>query len=166
MRAARARYLRECRLTLDRAIVPLNDSALAAESSLPAFYCVHSASGVAGTDFLDLAKRLDSNVRFYGIQAPPKQISDVEFGNRRWSRLRTTIARRCSSFSRPDVFCSECYCVGAVIALAMAENCAARGREVGPLMAIDGVPENTGVAMQRWSARYAIDLLHATRAAG
>jgi len=50
------------------------------------------------------------------------------------------------------------YCLGAVIALAMAENLRARGREVGPLIAIDGVPENTGIALRRWSPHYWLDL--------
>src|SRR3984957_21158033 len=65
----------------ERAILPLNNCALDSDLQLPAFYCVHSASGVAGTDFLDLAARLDPSIRFYGIQAPPKMMPDLEFGN-------------------------------------------------------------------------------------
>ena len=65
----------------ERAIVPINDCAIAPDPPRPAFYCVHSASGVAGTDFLDLARHLEPTVRFYGIQAPPKQMPDREFGN-------------------------------------------------------------------------------------
>jgi len=145
-------------LNSERAIVPLNDSALATESTLPAFYCVHSASGVAGTDFLDLAKRLDPNVRFYGIQAPPRQISETEFG-RSVESIADYYCEALLKFQPTGRLLLGGYCVGAVIALAMAENLRARGRELGSLMVIDGVPENTGVALRRWSARYAIDLM-------
>ena len=51
------------------------------------------------------------------------------------------------------------YCIGAVIALAMAQELRARGREVGPLVVIDGVPENTGVAMRRWRPSYWLELM-------
>src|SRR5579872_4196628 len=64
----------------ERAIVPINDCALSTDTPRPAFYCVHSASGVAGTDFLDLARYLEPTIRFYGIQAPPKQMPEPEFG--------------------------------------------------------------------------------------
>ena len=60
----------------ERAIVPINDCALDTATPRPAFYCVHSASGVAGTDFLDLAKCLEPTIRFYGIQAPPKRMPE------------------------------------------------------------------------------------------
>ena len=149
-------------LKSERAIVPLNDSALAIESTLPAFYCVHSASGVAGTDFLDLAKRLDPNVRFYGIQAPPRQLSDIEFGKSVES-IADYYCEALFKFQPTGRLLIGGYCVGAVIALAMAQNLRTRGREVGPLMLIDGVPENTGVALRRWSARYAIDLVRNAR---
>ena len=51
------------------------------------------------------------------------------------------------------------YCVGAVIALEMAKILRARGRSLGPLVVIDGVPENTGVALHRWRPGYWIDLV-------
>src|ERR1700727_1029668 len=64
----------------DRSIVPINDVAQSMDAHPPAFYCVHSASGVAGMDFLDLARGLEPDIRFYGIQAPPNQMSDSQFG--------------------------------------------------------------------------------------
>jgi thioesterase domain-containing protein len=51
------------------------------------------------------------------------------------------------------------YCVGAVIALEMAKILRARGRVIGPLVVIDGVPENTGVALNRWKPAYWIELV-------
>ena len=50
------------------------------------------------------------------------------------------------------------YCVGAVIALEMAKNLRARGREVGPLLAIDGMPENVGIPLRRWQPTYWLEL--------
>lgn len=142
----------------ERTILPLNDCALDADSQVPAFYCVHSASGVAGTDFLDLAEHLEPSIRFFGIQAPPKQMPDVEFG-----RSVESIADYYASalvYSQPTgPFLLGGYCVGAVIALAIANNLRARGREVGPLIAIDGVPENTGSALRRWRPQYWLELI-------
>ena len=51
------------------------------------------------------------------------------------------------------------YCVGAVIALAISEKLQARGREVGPLVAIDGVPENIKLALWRWEPLYWSELV-------
>ena len=65
----------------DRTIVPINDCAVESGAPRPAFFCVHSASGVAGTDFLDLARFLEPTIRFFGIQAPPKRMPDSEFGS-------------------------------------------------------------------------------------
>jgi thioesterase domain-containing protein len=140
-----------------RAIVPINDCALESTAPRPAFYCVHSASGVAGTDFLDLARRLEPAIRFYGIQAPPKQMPDTEFGNSVDSLAEYYTEALCS-FQPTGPLLIGGYCVGAVIALAMMDKLRARGREVGPLLVIDGVPENTGAAMSRWQVRYWIEL--------
>src|ERR1700750_790476 len=63
-----------------RVIVPINDASLHDDGRRPAFYCVHSASGVAGTDFMELAQLLNTDVRFFGIQAPPKLMPQDDFG--------------------------------------------------------------------------------------
>src|SRR5580765_1166802 len=63
-----------------RVIIPMNECAVQMDQQRPAFYCVHSASGIVGADFADLAHALDGDIRFYGIQAPPKQITDSQFG--------------------------------------------------------------------------------------
>jgi thioesterase domain-containing protein len=141
----------------ERAIVPINDCALSSDTQRPTFYCVHSASGVAGTDFLDLAQRLEPSIRFFGIQAPPKLMSDVEFGNSVES-IADYYAEALVDFQPTGPFLLGGYCVGAVIALAIANNLRARGREVGPLLAIDGVPENTGGALRRWKPQYWLEL--------
>ena len=145
-----------------RAIVPINDCALETGVPRPAFYCVHSASGVAGTDFLDLALRLEPTIRFYGIQAPPKQMPDIKFGNSVDS-LADYYVEALDRFQPTGPLLIGGYCVGAVIALAMVDKLRALGREVGPLLVIDGVPENTGAAISRWQARYWIELARNVR---
>lgn len=145
-----------------RAIVPINDCALEPGAPRPAFYCVHSASGVAGMDFLDLARRLEPTIRFFGIQAPPKRMPDTEFGNSVDS-LAEYYADALSQFQPSGPLLIGGYCVGAVIALAMVDILVAQGREVGPLLAIDGVPENTGASMSRWTARYWLELARNVR---
>lgn len=113
-------------------------------------------------DFLDLARRLEPAIRFYGIQAPPKRMPDTEFGNSVDS-LAEYYADALSKFQPTGPLLIGGYCVGAVIALAMVDKLGARGREVGPLLVIDGVPENTGAAMSRWQARYWIELARNVR---
>jgi thioesterase domain-containing protein len=145
-----------------RAIVPINDCALDPVAPRPAFYCVHSASGVAGTDFLDLARRLEPTIRFFGIQAPPKQMPDAKFGNSVDS-IADYYADALDRFQPTGPLLIGGYCVGAVIALAMVDKLRVRGREVGPLLVIDGVPENAGAAISRWQARYWIELARNVR---
>jgi len=141
----------------DQVILPVNDSARSGDLKIPAFYCVHSVSGAAGTDFLDLARRLDSTVRFYGIQAPPKQMDDEKFGGTIES-LAAYYADALIKFQPNGRFLLGGYCVGAVIALAMGKNLSARGCDVGPLIAIDGAPENTGAVFRRWTLGYLLEL--------
>jgi thioesterase domain-containing protein len=145
-----------------RAIVPINDCALGPAPPRPAFYCVHSASGVAGMDFLDLARRLEPTIRFYGIQAPPKRMPEAEFGNS-VDALAEYYAEALSHFQPTGPLLIGGYCVGAVIALAMIDKLGTLGRDVGPLLVIDGVPENTGAAMSRWQARYWLELVRNVR---
>ena len=144
-------------LNSERVIIPMNESAVTSDMRRPAFYCVHSASGVAGADFSELAQGLEPIVRFYGIQAPPKQIADSKFGETVES-IATHYSDALVKFQPTGPFVLGGYCLGAVIALAMAENLRARGRVVGPLVAIDGVPENTGIALRRWNPYYWIEL--------
>jgi thioesterase domain-containing protein len=50
------------------------------------------------------------------------------------------------------------YCIGAIIALDMAKKLRAMGREVGPVIAIDGAPENITV-LSPWHPRYWVEML-------
>jgi thioesterase domain-containing protein len=146
----------------DRVILPINDAALRIDTEGPAFYCVHSASGVAGTDFLALAQHLEPSIRFYGIQAPAKQMQDVRFGSSVES-IAEFYVDALVKFQPTGPFILGGYCVGAIVALAMAKNLRARGREVGPLLVIDGVPENTAVQIPRWRPRNWLDMFRNLR---
>lgn len=146
----------------ERVIVPINDSALSLEARSPAFYCVHSASGMAGTDFSDLASRLEPAIRFYGIQAPASRMLDAQFGSS-LDAIAEYYADALVKFQPSGPFVLGGYCLGAIIALAVAQILRARGREVGPLLAIDGAPENSGATLPRWSPRYWLELLRNLR---
>jgi thioesterase domain-containing protein len=146
----------------ERAIVPINNCAVTADDSRPTFYCVHSASGVAGTDFLDLAERLEPAVRFYGIQAPLMRMEEAEFG-KSFEAIADYYAEDLVNFQPNGPILLGGYCLGAVIALAIANNLRARGREVGPLLVIDGVPENTHSGVARWSPQYWLELARNVR---
>ncbi len=136
----------------ERVIVPINDSALVPESVLPTFYCVHSISGMVRTDFGELAQRLEP-VRFYGIQAPTKRIKDPDFGASIQS-LAEHYVRGLIEFQPRGPLMLGGYCAGAVVALEMAQKLRALGREVGPLIVIDGAPENIGAALKVWQPGY------------
>jgi len=140
----------------ERIILPINDSALNNNAPLPSFYCVHSVSGVAGTDFLALAQRLDPSVRFFGIQAPPK-MEDPDFGSSVQS-LAAHYANALAKFQPDGPLLLGGYCVGAIVALEMAKILRGLGRTVGPLIVIDGVPENTGNPIRRRRPRYWLEL--------
>jgi len=140
----------------EKVILPINDCALNTDAPKPAFYCVHSVSGAAGTDFLDLAERLEPAVRFYGIQAPPN-MKDAEFGSSIKSIAEHYVDALTEFQPRGPIVLGG-YCIGAIVALQMAENLRARGREVGPLVVIDGAPENTEGALHRRAPRYWLEL--------
>jgi thioesterase domain-containing protein len=137
----------------ERAIAPINKSASSNDPGVPAFYCVHSVSGVAGTDFLTLADNLEPAVRFYGIQAPAKLMQDEGFG-KSVDSLAQYYADALMDFQPEGPFVLGGWSVGAVIALAIANILRGKGRDVGPLIAIDGAPENTPYALRRWHVAY------------
>jgi thioesterase domain-containing protein len=142
----------------DRIILPVNDSALVKGPPRNPFYCVHSVSGAAGTDFVELAGLLDPTVQFYGIQAPAKKMQDVNFGSS-LEALAETYVEALVAFQPTGPLLLGGYCVGAVIAFEMARMLRQRGRNVGPLIVIDGVPENTGISPHRWRPDYWIALV-------
>lgn len=143
-------------------IVPVNAVARAADPSVPAFFCVHSVSGSAGGDFQELADHLDPDVRLYGIQAPPGRVAEDKFGDS-IDELATYYIAALQRFQPQGPYLLGGYCVGAVIAMEMTRRLIDAGQTVGPMIAIDGVPENTGAKIHRWHPRYWADLLRNIR---
>jgi thioesterase domain-containing protein len=136
----------------ERVLLPINEGAMQADTPRPAFYCVHSVSGAAGTDFLNLAQRLERTVNFYGLQAPPKLMQELDFGAS-IEGLADHYVNALVKFQPEGPLMIGGYCIGAIIALDMAKKLRAMGREVGPVIAIDGAPENIPV-LSAWNPRY------------
>lgn len=89
-------------------------------------------------------------------------MSDTEFG-RSVECLADYYANALVKFQPSGPLLIGGYCVGAVIALAMVEKLRALGREVGPLLVIDGAPENAGAPMSRWQPQYWMELVRNVR---
>ncbi|CAN7568386.1 thioesterase domain-containing protein [Phenylobacterium sp. LjRoot219] len=139
-------------------ILPLNASAAAAEAHKPAVYCIHSITGAGGTDFVPLAQHLGEEVRVFGVQAPPERMQDAAFGASVCSlagHYATVIAEAPPS---ADLVLAG-WSAGAVIALEIAHQLRARGRNVALLVAIDGAPELDRAGLRRWDPRYLLAVL-------
>lgn len=132
-------------------IVPFNEG-----GSGPPFYCVHPISGDVSS-FSDLARSLGRTCRFYGLQVPRHQMdaavaSSIE-----------TLARyhleNVTRFQPEGPIIVGGWSAGAIVALEMAQQLSAAGREVQLLVAFDGAPCNTGAGIRPGSRRYAWRLL-------
>jgi thioesterase domain-containing protein len=140
----------------ERVFLPVNEGATRGDTTRPSFYCVHSVSGAAGTDLLNLARRLERTVNFYGIQAPPKLMQDPAFGAT-IEGLADHYVAELMKFQPDGPLMIGGYCIGAIIALDMAKKLRALGRDVGPVIAIDGAPENIEV-LSAWNPRYWMEM--------
>jgi phthiocerol/phenolphthiocerol synthesis type-I polyketide synthase D len=140
-----------------RVILPLNNRALDNKSSGPAFYCVHSTSGTV-SDFLPMARLLDSEVRFFGVQAPPKKIQEPGFA-RSIPAVAQHYVEALVAFQPDGPIALGGWSIGAVISLEMARQLRAMGRDVVLLVAIDGAPDNTDAGLSRWSPHYYYKLI-------
>src|ERR1700677_3918032 len=133
---AHGAFAREVLRKVTDVILPLNDNGTG-----PAFYCVHSITGAA-TGFCPMAKMLGPKQRFFGIQTPTNK-RNAEFAS-----SIETISRyyvdRLTSFQPEGNFILAGHSVGAVIALEMAQQLRARGREVSLVVVFDGELFNTG----------------------
>ncbi len=141
----------------EKVIVPINDSAFETGNPRPAFYCVHSLSGAGGTDFYHLAKLLPE-LRFYGIQAPPKQVADAAFGHS-VEAIADCYADALSRFQPNGPFLLGGWSAGAIIGLEIAQNLRARGREVALFAAIDAAPKNTAADYRPWHPVYLLEVI-------
>jgi pimeloyl-ACP methyl ester carboxylesterase len=127
-------------------IVPLNESGIG-----PAFYCVHPLSGEAAC-FRHLAQELGPAQRFYGIQAPMAK-RNAEFADSVES-IAQYYTDALTAFQPKGPFMLGGWSAGSIIALEMAQQFRARGRDVILLVALDGVPFNTGAGISPWNPLY------------
>jgi len=155
--ASRALFVRVSKRN-EQIILPLNASAAGAEFHKPAVYCVHSITGAGGTDFLPLARRLSEDVRVFGVQAPVARMQDPAFGASIAS-LAAVYAGAIAEAPPPAALVLAGWSAGAVIAVEIAHQLRARGRDVALLVAFDGAPENPRAGWRRWDPRYVAAVL-------
>jgi len=127
----------------ERAILPLSANARDVSDQSPAFYCVHSVSGTAGSDYAELASGF-TKVKLYGIQAPPRKVRDPQFGLA-VNELASYYAQALLKFQPEGTFFLGGWSSGGIVALEIARKLLKRGRKVGLLVAIDTAPENLGL---------------------
>jgi thioesterase domain-containing protein len=117
----------------------------------PPFYCVHSVTGDA-TSYHNLAKLLGPEQRFYGIQVPRERMNPA------FAKTIDAVARHhikvLIDFQPDGPLVLGGWSSGAIIALEMAQQLRAIGRDVPLLIAFDGAPCNTGAGMSRWNPLY------------
>ena len=134
-------------------IVAFNDSG----TSVP-LYCVHSLSGKA-TDYGRLAMLLGPRQPFFAIQLPV-QNRDETFGGALGQVSIPHIARHyveaLEQFQPDGPLALAGWSYGVIIALEMAQQLAARGRDIALLVAFDLAPLN--VAAGTGGPTYKIDL--------
>jgi thioesterase domain-containing protein len=135
-RLANAGFAKEALRKVTDVILPLNDSGAGS-----AFYCVHDITGIA-TGFRFIAEMLGPQQRFYGIQTPTKK-RNAEFASSIES-VSQYYVDELIKFQPEGIFLLGGYSTGATIALEMAQQLRARGREVSLLVVFDGEPFNTG----------------------
>jgi thioesterase domain-containing protein len=133
---AHAAFGKEVLRKVTNVIMPINDIGTG-----PAFYCVHSITGMA-TNLHILAKMLGPQQRFYGIQTPTTK-RNAAFACSIES-ISQYYVDELVKFQPEGDFALGGYSVGAIIALEMAQQLRARGREVNLLVVFDGELFNTG----------------------
>jgi thioesterase domain-containing protein len=150
-RLAQVAFAREALRKVIDAILPLNDVGTG-----PAFYCVHSVTGAA-TEFRHMAQMLGPEQRLYGIQVPTKK-RNAEFASSIESISRYYVDRLIA-FQPDGPFILGGHSVGAIIALEMAQQLRARGREVGLVVVFDGELFNTGTEIGARNPLYWLKLM-------
>lgn len=127
-------------------IVPLGG-----EGSGWPLYFVHSIGGEV-TSFSPLAKKIGSNRKVYGIQAPRDKMS-AEFAQS-IRALADYYVDALTQFQPDGLLLLGGWSSGAIIALEMAHILKKRGRSVPLLIILDGILYNTGGELSAWNPLY------------
>jgi thioesterase domain-containing protein len=148
---ANAAFTREVLRKVNEVILPLND-----RGTGPAFYCIHSITGAA-TDFRFMAQMLGPNQRFFGIQTPTrKRTAEFPISVESMSEYYVDGLVK---FQPEGGFILGGHSIGSMIALEMAQQLRARGREVSLVVVFDGELFNTGADLGMFNPLYWIKLL-------
>jgi thioesterase domain-containing protein len=139
-------FAREVTRNVVDAILPLNDSGVR-----PPLYCVHSITGVA-TDFRFMAEMLGPSHNLYGIQTPSSK-RNAEFTTSIEAISRYYVSRLVE-FQPTGTLLLGGHSTGAMIALEMAHQLRAIGRDVGLLVIFDGELFNTGIQVSPYNPIY------------
>ena len=122
-------------------VVPLTAAAMENDASAPAFFCLHSVTGAGVSDFLDLAREIGPEVRFFAVQVPRRIMKKADHP-RLLEFLAETHASAIANAQPEGRINLGGWSAGALVALETARRLRARQREVGLLVSIDGVPKN------------------------
>ena len=133
------------------AIVPLNE-----HGTGPAFYCVHSISGEVSSLF-NLVRALGPDQVFHGLQVPRNNMN-AAFAPSVEAVARTHV-QAIARFQPEGPIVLGGWSAGAIVALEMARQLRAMGRDVPLLVALDGAPCNTDAGLRRWDPRYLLKLV-------
>jgi len=150
-RLAQIAFGKEVMRRVTDVILPLNDCGTG-----PAFYCVHSITGAA-TDFRHMVRMLGSQQKFYGIQVPTSK-RNAEFAGSIEAISRFYV-EQLVQFQPSGSLILGGHSVGAVIALEMAQQLRALGRDVDLLVVFDGEIFNTGTEISAYHPLYALKLI-------
>jgi len=139
-------------------VVALNDQG----SRIP-FFCVHSLTGKA-TDYVPLAQRLGPDQPFFALQIPPAHRSP-DFGGTlappTIPAIATHYVAAITALRPTGAIALGGWSIGAIIALEMARQLKAQGREVVLLVIFDMIPWNHDFARHSAPARALYTALHA-----
>jgi thioesterase domain-containing protein len=133
-------------------IVPLtyDEDCENAEGRIP-LYCVHSIAGEVMSLSM-VAGLLGREYFMYGIQAPLEQVEANH--SRSIEDMAKYYIGLLTAFQPSGPLILGGWSAGAVLALEMARQLRAQGREVPLLFAVDGVLFNTGADLKPWSLAY------------
>jgi thioesterase domain-containing protein len=142
------------------ALVPLNQRV---DDNQPVFYCVHDLSCSANS-YLPLAREVAaSSLHVVGVQAPQSLMKRCERSATTFpaslGELASYYVSELINYQPSGSIIIGGWSVGAVIALEMAEQLAAKGRKIRLLVVIDGAPENTLTGMKRNTPQYYVKLI-------
>ena len=118
-------------------------------------YCIHSVTGDVGG--LHHFAQNFGDVRLYGIQVPKREMTQHLA-----STIETMAARHVAlieDFQPRGPIHLIGWSAGAIVALEMAQQLRARGRDLPLLVALDGAPCNTGAGLAKLDPRYTLKMI-------